>query len=199
MSNGEDRKVMLLTQVKLRAEGGGAMRALNWDLLLGSFLIVVWLLVAPAAAQIVDVPVSFDLSAFWCPFGGQATFTGNVKIDPAVFNPDNGDIPFTFRGTIQLSDPTNNLQDCQFSNADSSEFGGFVPGFFLTGTIFLQSVNGVLHQDGSFDADCSNDVDFCTNVRGAIGGLKPVQCFFSKNFGTESPFPFGSCHNLLGF
>jgi len=92
-------------------------------------------------AQVIQIPISpFQVA---CPLGGRITVSANAKFDD-----DTGQL--SGQGTIQFSDPTNDLFNCTFP-------GLFPTGYILTGTLFPgftgsfvdPNLNIVINIDGS--------------------------------------------------
>ncbi len=140
--------------------------------------------VSEAAGQ--GTPFNFDLSALYCPVpGGQAVLSGNLdvtQLSPHTFS-------FQGLGTLQLSNPTNNLADCV----------GFFPGLILSGSVSIGIVNGFVAFTSDFanfawDATCNlqtNTLGIFT--QGPGGGLRLVRDISFLNLGASN------CHVIVGF
>ncbi len=127
------------------------------------------LFIATNVAQAQSFNVFANMSPAVCPAGGSATLQGGGNIDDAGF--------ITGQANIQLSSPTNNLQDCT---------GLLGAGLILDGTVFFGfSGNGA----APFNAwSCSGNWNINIARRGATGGLvaaaQPVFGNFSYDCAT---------------
>lgn len=89
-----------------------------------------------------------------CPAGGRITAIGSFLV---TVNEDTGDSSISGQTTFHVSDPTNNLNDCNVGN-----------GIILDGTLLLTITGSNGNISGVLDGIIG------INERGATGGLKPI-------------------------
>ena len=134
--------------------------------------LAVVLFVASNVVQADSFNVYANMSPAVCPAGGTATLQGSGNADDAGF--------VTGQANIQLSSPTNNLQDCT---------GLLGAGLILDGTVFFGFSGNLAN---GFNAwSCSGNWNINIARRGATGGLVAAAQPVFGNFSYDCATFFG--------